>query len=156
MIDSFTLADVRDWIRTLGVGEHFYIGKIDSSKDKSVGVYERPSYGPADISLGGFDSTKTEMMQISLLIHWNKNARETDENARALYNSLLQSARSRPQICGVSVDYIRMGTQAPRDLGSDAAGVYERMIEIDIYYQRYMTSNIATSEGDVETGNNGE
>ena len=28
MIDSFTLADVRDWIRTLGVGLHFYIGRL--------------------------------------------------------------------------------------------------------------------------------
>ena len=90
MIDSFTLADVRDWIRTLGVGLHFYVGKINNKQEQSVGVYERPSYTAPDISSGGLDTTKTMSMQVSLLIHWNKNSMETDQAARELYGPQLK------------------------------------------------------------------
>ena len=26
------LADIKDWIKTLGVGDHFYIGKLENKK----------------------------------------------------------------------------------------------------------------------------
>lgn len=145
MIDSFTLADVRDWIRTLGVGLHFYIGKIDNKQEQSIGVYERQAYGPPVIAVGGLDDTKTEIMQISLLIHWNKDAKETDAYARSLYNKLL--CASQVQIAGVPINYIYLGTPKPVDVGSDAAGVYERVIWLDLYYQRIIDPLVLTSDG---------
>ena len=33
---NLTLADIRDWIKTLKYSENCYIGKLDNKKDKSI------------------------------------------------------------------------------------------------------------------------
>ena len=33
-----TLADVRDYIASLGLSEHVYMGKLPDKQDKSIGV----------------------------------------------------------------------------------------------------------------------
>ena len=33
------LADVRDYIDSLGIAEHVYMGKLSDKEDKSVGAY---------------------------------------------------------------------------------------------------------------------
>lgn len=34
-----TLANVRDFLKTIINAEHFYIGRLDNKQDKSIGVY---------------------------------------------------------------------------------------------------------------------
>ena len=63
-----TLADVRDWLKTFNIGEHFYIGKLDNKKDKSIGVYDRQQSGGANIALGGTDCTKTEKISVMIVV----------------------------------------------------------------------------------------
>ena len=75
-----TLAEVRDWLKTISTAEHFYIGKLDAKQDKSLGVYSRAALGqPPDIALGGLSCTKTAVKQVSILLHWNQNAKETEK-----------------------------------------------------------------------------
>ena len=48
-----TLSDVKDWLKTLQTGEHFYCGKIDSKPEKTIGVYQRkPLPGSPEWHLG--------------------------------------------------------------------------------------------------------
>ena len=129
-----TLADIRDWIKELGVGEHFYIGKLDNKKEKSIGVYQREPYGPPQIAIGGLDATKTAVKQVSILIHWNKNAKETEGSAQFLYNKLL--CERNVTINGTHVNYIYLAIPEPIDVGTDDSGVYERVIWMDLYYER--------------------
>lgn len=129
-----TLADVRDWVKTLGIGEHFYIGKLDNKKEKSVGVYQRRPSGNAEIALGGLDSTKTATKQVSILIHWNQFANETEDAAQELYNKILKA--NEVTIAGTHVNYIRLGVPEPIDVGTDDNGVYERVIWLDFIYER--------------------
>ena len=129
-----TLADIRDWLKTLNVGEHFYVGKIDNKKDKSIGVYDRQTGGGAEIAIGGLEATKTAVKHISVLIHWNNNASETEAKAQYLYNSLL--CLKDVTIGDKHVDYIYLATPAPVDVGSDDKGIYERVIWLDIYYKK--------------------
>lgn len=129
-----TLADVRDWLKTFNIGEHFYIGKLDNKKDKSIGVYDRQQSGGANIAVGGTDCTKTEKISVSVLVHWNSNAAETQSKAQYLYNNLL--CADDVTIGTKHVDYIYLATPAPIDVGSDSKGVYERVIWLDIYYQK--------------------
>ena len=129
-----TLADIRDWIKELGVGEHFYIGKLDNKKEKSIGVYQREPYGPPQIAIGGLDATKTAVKQVSILIHWNKNAKETEGSAQFLYNKLL--CERNVIINGTHVNYIYLAVPEPIDVGTDESGVYERVIWMDLYYER--------------------
>ena len=128
-----TLADIRDYIKTFNVGDNFSIGKIDANKDKSIGIYQRQDYGTAQTKLGGFECTKTLIKQVSILVHWNKNARETEVNAMAIYDGLLRA--SNVTINGQPVSYIDLRMPEPVDLGTDDKGVYERTIWADFYYE---------------------
>ncbi len=128
------LADVRDWIETLGIGEHFYIGKLDNKLEKSIGIYQRKSSGRADIALGGLDCTKTETKHISILIHWNKYADQTEKAAQELYDKFLRVTNL--TIAGKHVNYLRLEVSEPVDVGTDDSGIYERVIWLDLIYER--------------------
>lgn len=128
------LADIRDWIKTLGIGNHFYIGKIENKKERSVGIYQRQPSGSADIALGGLDCTKTTRKEISVLVHWDKYANETEEAAQTLYDRFLQVTDL--EIAGKHVDYLQVDVPEPIDVGTDNNGVYERVIWLTLHYER--------------------
>lgn len=128
------LGDIRDWIETLGIGQNFYIGKLDNKKEKAIGIYQRKLSGTPDIALGGLDSTKTAIRKISILIHWNKYAHETEKAALELYEKLLKVTDL--VIAGKHVDYLRLEVPEPVDVGTDDNGVYERVIWLDLIYER--------------------
>ncbi len=127
-----TLADIRDYIEGFGVGANFSIGKIDARKNKSIGIYQRPEYGEANVMLGGVETTKTYIKRISVLVHWNKNAKETEEEALKLYFDLFYT---KGDINGNSVKYVELKMPEPVDLGTDENGIYERVIWADFYYE---------------------
>lgn len=127
------LSDVKDWLKTLDVAEHYYIGKLDNKQDKSLGVYQRDA-GQPGIALGGLAITKYAVKRISLLLHWNNNAKETEIAAYKLYEKLLTT--DRPIIGDTQVYVVSLSTAEPQDVGTDDAGIYERVIWADIYYER--------------------
>lgn len=127
------LADIKDYIKTLELAEHHYIGKLDNKKDKSIGVYQRQnSYGPR-ICIGS--SSSFERKPISVLVHWNKNARETEEQAFLLYQKLTEAIMPL-QMGNTKVFFIDMLNAEPVDVATDDNGVYERVIEFDLYYRK--------------------
>lgn len=128
-----TLAQVRDWLKTLGTGEHFYIGKLDNKKEKSIGVYSRDGNTPV-MAIGGIKNKKYEVKSVSVLVHWNKNAAETEQAALELYDRLLNL--SNLVIDQTHVNYLRLMVAEPQDVGTDDNGVYERAIWFDLYYER--------------------
>ena len=48
------LADVKDWLKTVFEADHYYTGKLDNKKDRSIGVYQRSSYAPKRYAVGGY------------------------------------------------------------------------------------------------------
>lgn len=128
------LADVQDWIKTLGVGNYFYIGKLENKRERSIGIYQRQPSDGADIALGGLNCTKTASKKVSILIHWDKYANETEEAAQALYDKLLHVTNL--EIAGKHVDYLQLDVPEPIDVGTDDNGVYERVIWLTMYYER--------------------
>ena len=52
-----TLDDIRGYIGGLGItaDRNVYIGKLNSKKDHSIGVYHRQGSGPPVMALGGHD-----------------------------------------------------------------------------------------------------
>lgn len=129
-----SLSEIKDWIKGFGVGENFYVGKLDNKKDKSIGIYTRTASGPPHIAIGGLSATKTAVQHVSILVHWNRNAVETDSKAQYLYNNLL--CIDNVTIGGKHIDYIYLAVPAPVDVGTDDKGVYERVIWLDLYYQK--------------------
>ena len=130
-----TLAAIRDWLKTLGVARRYYTGRLDRKEPESLGVYDRAGTGRAPvIALGGLDQTRTGVKEVSLLLHWNESPRETEEAAARLFR-LLRGAKEF-QIDGQRVDYLRLLAPEPVDVGTDEAGICERVIWMDIYYER--------------------
>lgn len=125
------LAEFRDFVKTLEVGEHFSIGKIDSSKDKSIGIYgDSNAYRVEAI---GRDS-KYDIANIRILIHWNKNLAETEAASRSLYSQLRY--QSNFDMSGIYVYFIDLIQGEPTFIGTDDNGVYEYVITMRLYYRR--------------------
>ena len=129
-----TLANIRDWLKTYGIAEHYYIGKLDNKQDKSIGVYSLKRSGSPTIPFGGLSQSTYDVKSISVLIHWTKNAAETEQAAYELFNRLLSETDLK--INGAQVYFIRLNVPEPVDVGTDAKGIYERVIEFELFYQR--------------------
>lgn len=130
---NLTLSDIRDWIKTLGYTENCYIGKLDNKIDKSIGVYDLKSTSGANIAVGGIDNTKTLEKTVSILVHWNTNAKETESTALELYNTMLTAQEF--TINDIKINFIRLLVNEPVDVGTDDKNIYERVIQAVFYYE---------------------
>lgn len=130
-----TLDDVLAFIELMGTGaENFYCGTLDAKKEKSIGVYQPKSSRPRNVAVGGVECTKTGIKSVSLLVHWNKNSHETETVAQNIYD-LLAEVRG-VSIGGHPVSYFEMLSTEPVDIGHDDHGVFERVIEFNVYYRK--------------------
>lgn len=129
-----TLAEVRDWIKTFNAANNYYIGKIDNKQENSIGIYQRKTINGPRVAIGGRSLTSYDVKSISILIHWNKNANETEKRAQYLYNRLFEAESV--VIGGTPIKMIALLQNEPVDVGTDDNNVYERVIELDLYYER--------------------
>lgn len=128
------LADVRDWLRSLdAIGAEWTIGRFEAEKEKRACVYTRSDYSDAVAAIGGRGPTKTLVKRVQVLVHWNRNHRQTEEAAAALYEALRWNPR--PTIGTARVSYLDLMLLEPVDLGSDENGIFERTLWLDIYYE---------------------
>lgn len=130
-----TLGEIRDWLRTIAPAEHYYTGRLDNKEEKSLGVYGRRSRGAPAVALGGMGLTSYGVRAVSLLLHWNRNARETEAAASALWEALLCQAHV-TLAGGGHIQCVRLTTPEPIPVGTDKGGIYEYVIEMDVYYRR--------------------
>lgn len=126
------LATIRDYLKTLdSKADHYSIGKIDNSKDKSIGVYG-DGYQTRVEAVGRASSYDTAGIRI--LIHWNKNANATEAFARSLYEELRYIQDT--DMGTVHVQYLDLTYSEPIFLGTDENGVYEYLISCVVYFRR--------------------
>ena len=126
------LSDIRDFLKTVFKAEHYYIGKLDNKQDKSLGVYSLKQSG-APVSAIGDESTYNTI-SVSLLLHWNNNANETERQARNLFETLYSVKDV--EINKHTIYIIELLTPEVVDVGTDDKGVYEQVIEVKFYYER--------------------
>ncbi len=129
-----TLANVRDWLKTFNIAENYYIGKLDNKQDKSIGVYSLKQSTSPVIAIGGVENSTYNIKSVSVLIHWNKNADETEKAAYQIFDKLLNIKNL--QINNTQIYYLKLNVSEPIDVGTDDKGVYERVIEFDLYFKR--------------------
>lgn len=127
------LEHVRDWLKTIYPDAvNYYVGTLDANKDQSIGVYQLHRLTPANNRVGGGASTKRK--PVSLLVHWSNNATATETAAKALYDAIRSNYRE--QTIGMATaDYIKLLNNEPLDVGQDENGVFERVIELEIYFR---------------------
>ena len=131
-----SLKDIRQYISDLNIAadDNVYIGKLDNKKQKSIGVYSRPTSGPVNVAIGGIECTTYDTKPVSLLIHWSKSKDETEKAAYNLFEKL-RSVTSLT-IGDTSINYLRLMVPEPQDVGTDDSGVYEYVIWLDFIYER--------------------
>ena len=129
-----TLAEVRDWIKTFNAANNYYIGKLDNKQENSIGIYQRKTIDGPRVAIGGRSLASYDVKSISILIHWNKNANETEKRAQYLYNRLFEAESV--VIGGTPIKMIALLQNESVDVGTDDNNVYERVIELDLYYER--------------------
>ncbi|MFW5436356.1 minor capsid protein [Paenibacillus apiarius] len=127
-----TLAEVRDWLKTKVECPQWYIGKIDSSKQQCIGLYNTTG-APQRIAVGGLDATGYQVKAVTILVRWGRNANTSEKKAQEVYAALFGQTAT---IGGKRVIMFHMPQAEPISVGTDSEGVYEYVIEAHIYYER--------------------
>ena len=127
-----TLADVRDYLKSLNLFSGYYVGRIDANKKNVLGVYDLRNR--ARHKTIGTNTNKYEVKGVSLLIHGDTNKTNTEKLAIKLYEAL-ESAEN-AVIAGRKVNIIDLQQDAPIDVDADSSKVYEYVIEVLLYVER--------------------
>lgn len=130
------IGDARDLIAGLGIAadDHVYCGKLDDKKNKSIGVYNNNKQRPVQMAVGGLSNSSYRVKSVSILVHWNTSIRDTEKTAEQLYNMLRNM--NHITINDTKVFFTKMLVDEPVDVGTDDKGIFESVIELDIYYER--------------------
>lgn len=129
------LSAIRDWLKSFNLFDNYYIGRLDSKKKNSLGVYNLQDTGRREV-IGGLKIY--EKKGVSLLIHGDTNKDRTEKKAFELYNILesLISSCEYPQISGKGVYFIELLNNQPVDVEQDSDSIYEYVIELNIYFEK--------------------
>jgi len=128
------LEQIKDWLKQfLPPGTAIAVGHIDGNLEKFVGVYNARAPGKQRVCIGGPPQTAFQEKKVSILIHWTKDASETEAAAKALWDQMY--AKANFDMCGVRVYMMDPGAE-PIPVGRDARGVAEYVIEATITHER--------------------
>jgi hypothetical protein len=130
-----TLADIRDWLKSFGLFDNYYIGRIDSKKKNSLGVYNLQDAGRREV-IGGLKVY--EKKGVSLLIHGDTNKANTERKAWDLYNAIESVSKNENILIAKEkkVFFIELLNNEPIDVNQDSDSVYEYVIEMNIYFEK--------------------
>ena len=134
-----TLADIRDWLKSFGLFDSYFVGRLDAKKINSLGVYSLADTGRREV-IGGLKTY--DKIGVSLLIHGNTNKTQTEKLARTLYGELesLIYSCDYPNIAGKKVFFIELLNNQPVDVAyaseKDNTNVYEYVIELNFYFEK--------------------
>lgn len=128
-------ADVMQWLKSLGAFDaetKWTMARLDAAKEKRIGVYPlEDTCGASDVAIGGADATLTRTGRWRVLVHWTKNAKETEEAAMALATAL--SPAPSPDMDGIASAYPQL--ERCENVGADENGIFEQVILLAIHYQ---------------------
>ena len=129
------LSEIRDWLKTrLSWTTSWTIGKLDSTQEQTMCLYNQPDRSGTGIAIGGLPATRTACKKVSLVIRWGRDANAAEIKANAVY-ALLQAINN-ITIGTNHVDCIRLSSPTPIPLDTDSNGVYEYLIEMEIFHER--------------------
>lgn len=128
------LADVRDFVARLNISadNHTYMGRLDNKKECSIGVYDsKRNSNLINMALGGSANKSYDVKRVTLLVHWNKSPRDTEKKAYELVEAL---SNAEDEVINASTISFIFPTD-PIPVDSDSDGVYEMVVDADIYYK---------------------
>ena len=128
-----TLADVRDYIASLNLADHVYMGKLPDKEEKSIGVYNSKHQYPYHTAIGGPDQEGYGQKYVTFLVHWNKSQRETEKAGKALFEAV--RATRNATVHDETIKFI-LPVYDLQDIGVDDSGIYEMVIELAVIFEK--------------------
>ena len=129
------LADIRDWLKSFGLFDSCFVGRLDTKKKNSLGVYNLQDTGRREV-IGGLK--KYDKKGVSLLIHGDSNKTSTERLAWQLYVKLEEIIYTckYPEIANRKVYFIELLNNQPIDVDQDESSTYEYVIELNFYFEK--------------------
>ncbi|MDY5480181.1 MAG: minor capsid protein [Peptostreptococcus porci] len=129
-----TASDIKDYLKLHISGVNsWFSGSMRDNGEKCICVYSKESMGLNTISMGGKENTSTFNQGYAILVHWNKNAKESELKAMEVYDRLWGE---NPTINNHEVVRFSMRNSNPVGVGTDDNGIYEFVINFDCLYKR--------------------
>lgn len=127
-----TIADYKDWLKTQISCPNWYAGGLRTTEEKAIVVYNGNAF-VNPMAVGGLTNSSYKGKGIRVLVHWNKNIKDSELKAQEVYNVI---QLNRPQIENTNVKAVSMRDPEPVYLGVDGSGIYEYVIDFEIIHER--------------------
>lgn len=126
-----TLAEIRDWLKTVIDCPQWYLNSMAGKVDRCITLYNTTG-APGRMAVGGPEMTGYAVRPVSILVHWGKSASAAETKAQEVYDALFGQSAT----IGGRRAWFHMPQSGPISVGVDSEGVYEFVIETHIYYER--------------------
>lgn len=126
------LSDIRDYVESLGITESVYMGTLDTKAECSIGVYNSKHQHTYTTAIGGHKLKSYGVKYVSFLVHWNKSPRDTEKAAMDLFNAVMETREV--TVNQKQIKFIQLLVDEPVDVGTDDAGICEKVIEAAVIY----------------------
>ena len=127
------LSDIRDYIDSLKLADHVYMGKLPDKQMRSVGVYNSKHQHAYKTAIGGPEMESYGTKYVTLLVHWNKSPRDTEKAATALFEAVRKAREV--TINNKIIKFIQPLYEI-QDVGTDDAGIFEMIIEEAVVFEK--------------------
>lgn len=126
-MNFLTLFEIADLLAELLDTESVTAGCIDTSYNKTIGVYQREEFVPREC-IGTESSYETA--KIRILIHYNENPTETEAKASEIAELFggFENMETKKHIIKFAE------VKAIRSIGKDEKGICEYVVDINIIY----------------------
>jgi len=82
-----TISDFKDWLKTKIDCPNWFSGGLRDTNEKAIVIYNGQAFiNP--MALGGIQNGSYRGKGIRILVHWNKNVRESELKAQEVYDSI--------------------------------------------------------------------
>lgn len=128
-----TISDFRDWLRISIEAPNWFSGGLRTTENKAIVIYNGQAFiNP--MAIGGVQNSSYKGKGIRILVHWNKNVKQSELKAMEVYNYL--HGLVNVSIANKKVIKFNMRDPEPVYLGVDDSGIYEYVIDLEIIHER--------------------
>lgn len=128
-----TISDFKDWLKTRIDCPNWYSGGLRTTDEKAMVIYNGNTFiNP--IAIGGVQNSSYKGKGIRILIHWNKNVKQSELKAQEVYDTIY--GLTDVEIAGKRVVQFNMRDPEPVYLGIDNSGIYEYVVALEIIHER--------------------
>lgn len=128
-----TISDFRDWLKLKIDCPNWFSGGLRTVDEKAIVIYNGQAF-VNPMALGGLKNSSYKGKGIRILIHWNKNVKDSELKAMEVYKAL--HGLTSVEIAGKRIIQFNMRNPEPISLGVDDSGIYEYVIDLEIIHER--------------------